>query len=264
MGKTFMRRPGNKTSHLKHILPMIPKFTGTYYEPFVGTGAVFLSLKPEKWVINDLNKYIYGIWKAVKNDPALLITRVREFKHVFLKLGAHKRMGYLKSVVSKGLDPIGYLMVNYCSIDGSIEKHDGLKVTGIYGDIHRYNTCHLFTDAYTSKINTYSMMLSKGKITNKDYSDVLLECKKGDFVFLDPPYIEDTPYKFKYINEAFDIKKLLNEVKKLDKKNVKWMMTQVYTDDVKSLFKDYRFTEYINKGKITGSASKVEVIITNY
>ena len=71
--KTFIRRPGNKTKHLKHIIPLIPEFTGTYYEPFVGTGAVYLHLLPEKAVINDLNKDIINIWKLVKTNPECII-----------------------------------------------------------------------------------------------------------------------------------------------------------------------------------------------
>ena len=43
---TFIRRPGNKLKHLKHILPFIPEFEGTYIEPFVGTGALFLKMTP--------------------------------------------------------------------------------------------------------------------------------------------------------------------------------------------------------------------------
>lgn len=59
--KTFIRRPGNKTKHLKHILPLIPDFTGTYIEPFLGTGALYLNLieqnqPPSICIINDLNK----------------------------------------------------------------------------------------------------------------------------------------------------------------------------------------------------------------
>jgi len=49
--RTFLRRLGNKTNHLKHVIPLIPEFTGTYFEPFLGTGAVYLELLPfqEPW-----------------------------------------------------------------------------------------------------------------------------------------------------------------------------------------------------------------------
>ena len=54
--RTFIRRSGNKSKLVKKILPLIPDYNGTYIEPFVGTGAVFLNLEPQKWIINDINK----------------------------------------------------------------------------------------------------------------------------------------------------------------------------------------------------------------
>lgn len=56
--KTFIRRPGNKTNHLKHIIPLLPKEYDTYIEPFLGSGALYLHLLPKKAILNDLNEYI--------------------------------------------------------------------------------------------------------------------------------------------------------------------------------------------------------------
>ena len=60
--KTFVKWSGNKSKHLKYILPHIPKFE-RYIEPFVGSGALFLKLQPDKWIINDLNKDL------INNEP---------------------------------------------------------------------------------------------------------------------------------------------------------------------------------------------------
>lgn len=72
--------------------------------------------------------------------------------------------------------------------------------------------------------------------------------KQGDFVFLDPPYIEEHNYNFNYnkseqLNNKF-IHKLYDEVVKLDKKDVKWLMTQANTTEVRDIFKNYRIIEY--------------------
>ena len=77
---TFIRRPGNKLKHLKHILPFIPEFEGTYIEPFVGTGALFLKITPNKWIINDINKDLMGIWKLVRDDPEFLLDEINKIK----------------------------------------------------------------------------------------------------------------------------------------------------------------------------------------
>jgi DNA adenine methylase len=108
---------------------------------------------------------------------------------------------------------------------------------------------------------------TKGKIYNKDYKEILEKAKKGDFVFLDPPYLEKHNYNFNYnkdeiINELF-IKNLLKELKKLDKRGVNWMMTQANTTQIRKIFKDYPIKIF----KVYRASKKThvnELIIMNY
>ena len=84
--KTFIRWSGNKSKQLKHILPHIPKEYNTYIEPFVGSGALFLKIQPDKWIINDINKDIINVWKEIKNDPESIIYIFKEFGKIFKPL----------------------------------------------------------------------------------------------------------------------------------------------------------------------------------
>ncbi len=67
--KTFMKYPGNKTRLLKQITPYVPDDFQTYYEPFLGSGAMYLCIQPKKAVINDINKDVINVWKQVKKNP---------------------------------------------------------------------------------------------------------------------------------------------------------------------------------------------------
>ena len=75
----------NKSKHLRFILAEIPSEYNTYIEPFLGSGAVFLKLKPKEWIVNDINKQNINIWKLVKNDPNYIKTEFYKFKRHFLK-----------------------------------------------------------------------------------------------------------------------------------------------------------------------------------
>jgi DNA adenine methylase len=270
--KTFLRRPGNKSKHLKHIIPHIPNFTGTYYEPFLGTGAVYLHLLPKKAVLNDLNKDIIAIWKLVKTNPNFIIQEIDKFKKTFLPKSNEMKLKQCKDIVSK-MDTytgdqrtINYLLMIYCNFEGTLYLSNRLYFRGLNGNIYTNKSCHIFTENYKSKILELQNILKNVKIENKDYSKILNKTKKGDFVFLDPPYIEEKDYLFDYNkNGEFCVKNLQKELHNLDKKQVKWMMTQIDTVQVRSIFKDYKFIEYDNSSSYRGiNKVKKELIIKNY
>lgn len=271
--KTFLRRPGNKTKHLKHILPLIPKFTGTYIEPFLGTGALYLHLLPKKAILNDLNTDIINIWKLVKDTPEYIIKEIDKFKRTLLKKNNDEKLKYCKKILSK-MDTytedkrtVLYLILIYCSFNGTlINKYNEWYISGLYGDLYTSNTCHIFTQNYKDKVRELSKKLSNIKIYNRDYTKILEKAQKGDFVFLDPPYIEDKKYAFNYNkDEIFDINHLKKQLDILHKNKVKWMMTQIDTPEVRYLFKKYNFKKYKNNSNFQSvSTNKKEVIITNY
>ena len=108
---------------------------------------------------------------------------------------------------------------------------------------------------------------TKGIILNTDYKTVLYKANTGDFVFMDPPYVEDHSYQFNYnkdeiLDESF-ILGLLNEVKKLDYRGVKWIMTQSDTKEVRRIFKGYKIVKF----PVYRAAKKEytnELLIKNY
>ena len=101
-----------------------------------------------------------------------------------------------------------------------------------------------------------------------DYKKILEKTREGDVVFLDPPYMEDDVcYKFQYnvgekIGESF-METLAVQLKKLDERRVKWIMTQADTPLIRELFKEYTIREfcvYRNKAR----CYKTELIIKNF
>ena len=91
--------------------------------------------------------------------------------------------------------------------------------------------------------------------------------KKNDFVFMDPPYIEDHDYGFKYnrgerLDKSFT-EKLVKECRKLDKRGVLWMMTQADTIHNRESFKDYYITQY-PVYRPGNKMFKNELLIRNY
>ena len=70
---------GGKRQLLAHIEPLIPKYS-TYYEPFVGGGAVLFRIQPAKAVINDSNPELINVYLTIKNELGALTEKLKEHK----------------------------------------------------------------------------------------------------------------------------------------------------------------------------------------
>lgn len=274
--KTFIKWSGNKSKHLRHILPYIPKEYNTYYEPFIGSGALFLKLQPEKWVINDLNKDLINCWESVKTDPDIMIEIFKEFGKIFKPMSKQEKVLYCRAILSQ-IDKMPYditragvfMLMKYCVYMGNILRNNKFYFNGLDLNILINNNLVFLSKNINDNIYNISRYLnsSNGIILNKDYKDVLNKTREGDFVFLDPPYIEEHNYQFNYNKgEKLDIKfinDLYKEVKKLDKKGVKWIMTQSDTSEIKNIFDEYDIIEF----EVYRSYKKkyiYELIIKNY
>lgn len=70
--KTFLRYPGGKQRILNHILPFLPtreNIRGLYIEPFLGSGAVFFALNPERAVLSDINPDLIDLFRGIRAFP---------------------------------------------------------------------------------------------------------------------------------------------------------------------------------------------------
>jgi DNA adenine methylase len=67
--KPFIKWPGGKTKELKVIIPNLPKRIDDYYEPFIGGGAVYFSIKNAKqYFINDKSKDLVDLYLNIKSS----------------------------------------------------------------------------------------------------------------------------------------------------------------------------------------------------
>jgi DNA adenine methylase len=64
--KPYLKWAGGKRQLLPEIKKHLPAFIHSYYEPFIGAGAVFFELQPVKAVINDFNSQLMLTYTAVK------------------------------------------------------------------------------------------------------------------------------------------------------------------------------------------------------
>ena len=69
---------GSKKWLFKRHPHLFPSKYNTYFEPFLGGGSIFFSLRPKKSVISDINDHLISCYKELKENPVKLYKDVKE------------------------------------------------------------------------------------------------------------------------------------------------------------------------------------------
>lgn len=77
----LLKYPGGKESELKYILRCLPPSINRYFEPFVGGGAVYFSIKAGKYYINDKSVELMSLYSAVKNEDIKFLKNLQAINY---------------------------------------------------------------------------------------------------------------------------------------------------------------------------------------
>jgi DNA adenine methylase len=267
----FLKWAGGKRQLIPEILKYIPKHFDKYYEPFLGAGAVFFAVKPNKAILNDINIELINVFEVIKDQVKELIIDLKSHeisKDYYYKIRKLDRQPDYKSLsnVNKA-SRIIYL--NKTCYNGlfRVSKNNFFNVP--YG---RYKNPNIYDENNLKLIGKY---LNESSITffSTDFEKVLEATTKRDFVYLDPPYYpisnssSFTSYSLNGFNkdEQKRLKKVCDELNKI---NCKFLLSNSATPFILNLYKEYKIeivkanrsinSKASNRGKIN------EVLVRNY
>lgn len=273
--KPFVKWVGGKRQLLAQfrLMNLYPpeKFdikNGRYFEPFVGGGAVFFDLLPERAYLSDLNNELVVTYNVIKNDVENLIKSLKKHKldkEYFLKIRAQnpEKLSDLNTASR-------FIYLNRTCFNGMyrVNSKGGFNVPfGKY-------TNPLICDE--NNLRKASKALKNVEIKKQDYKEVLKKAKKGDFIYFDPPYypISKTASFTSYTSEAFLDKEqieLRDTFVELHKRGCFVMLSNSDTPFINKIYsepKGLRITKVQAGRAINSDASKrgkiTEVLITNY
>jgi len=245
--------------------------TATYFEPFVGGGAMFFDLLPQKAVLSDMNQELVITYNIIKNNTDALIKKLEEYqkknsKEYFLKIRAQE--------ISK-LSPLSvaarFIYLNRTGFNGLYRVNRKGIFNVPYGD----NKNPLICDE--KNLRKVSVALKNTKIFLQDYKKVLDTAKKGDFIYFDPPYypVSTTASFTGYTKEGF-LEKEQTELRdvfaKLHKRGCFVMLSNSDTPFINKLYSNLNKEITINKvfagrainSKGSGRGKISEVVVINY
>lgn len=272
--KPFVKWAGGKRSIIEKLISLVPDDYKTYYEPFVGGGAMLYELQPKKAVINDYNTELMNVYECIKDE--------NKFANMCNELNKHETKHseeYYYEIRDLDRDKKRFnKLADYKRAARTIYLNKAC-----FNGLYRVNSKNEFNvpSGKKKKVNTYDgpnlgiihclLNFNDIKLLSTDFEEAVKKAKKGDFIYFDPPYDSDTSTFTSYTENGFSKEeqiRLAELFKELDKRGCYVMLSNYNTKLIKELYKDFNFN-YVKAQRNIGANSKnrgkvEEVIITNY
>lgn len=205
----FVKWAGGKSQLLQQLDEFIPQDFNCYIEPFVGGGALFFHLAKKnklkhKIVLSDINKDLINAYDIIRNniEELLAILRINEKEYNKSPIRYYYKLRANSSLFDNVEKAARFITLNKTCYNGLYRVNS----RGIFNvPIGRYKN-PLICDE--DNLRNLHLLLGSAEIQIEaaDYKSILLEkSKKGDFIYLDPPYspVSATSNFTAYTNNRF-------------------------------------------------------------
>jgi len=266
--KPFLRWAGGKSLFVDKIVERLPPVEeiGTYYEPFLGAGSVFLAYQPPNASLSDLNDQLINAFASIRSNFSAVNRELRnlaqndseDFYYEVRERYNRGRKGPAQAAK--------FIYLNRSCFNGIFRVNTKGEFNVPYG--HKKN---LITPSRT-KLEAVSKVLAEVSISTSDFRECIATAGKGDIVYLDPPYppINGSSYFTHYTKERFstsDQESVAEEAFAAGSRGSKVLVTNADTPIIRDLYQGWEITPINRPRYITSSKHKhkvSELIITNY
>jgi DNA adenine methylase len=264
--RPFLKWAGGKGQLISQYQAFFPQRIDTYYEPFLGGGAIFFRLLPKAAVLTDINPELVNVYNCVRTAVEDLI------EHLAAHQRSHSPDYYYKIRATPQGSPIAraarFIYLNKTCFNGLYRENSKGQFNVPIGSYKDPKIC------CPDLLRSVSVALSNCTIAERSFDAVLDWAKTSrDFVYFDPPYhpisltSRFTGYS-RYSFYAEDQIKLRDTFVTLAERGVKVMLSNSDCPFIHELYQGFNIyaieaTRAINsniqkRGKIT------EVLVTSY
>lgn len=282
--KPMIKYRGGKSKELTQYLRFIPKQYDTYYEPFVGGGATFFALAPQRAVIGDINEPLMNFYTDVRNRFADLSRELSEIEAVYERNqcdyrerkkkhpdgripNANEDLYYRLRDQYNGITPAQYsraalyFFINKTSYSGMIRFNAQGHFNVPFGRYEHFNT-KLVT-------REHSQLLHRTEILCADYEQTFRRAGENDFMYLDPPYdCVFNDYGNQELANGFDANEHRRLAKKFRNLRCKALMIIGHTPLTEELYRDFVKFEYAKDYAVNirnrFHSQATHYVVTNY
>jgi DNA adenine methylase len=272
--RPFVKWAGGKGQLLKALEHHFPHDFRTYYEPFLGGGAVFFHLVKTRHrfsaVLSDINEELITAYRVVKEQVKELIQELSNHKAQY-HMAPKEYYYHVRDALEVTTDiqkAARLIFLNKTCYNGLYRVNKEGKFNVPFGRYKNPKICD------KSNLRTVSKVLnwSKARLLATDFQEATRDAGEHDFIYFDPPYqpVSDTASFTSYTHSGFpeeEQKRLCRWFRQLDKQGCQIVLSNSNTAVIENLYEGYTIQEVEAMRAISCKGNKrtghTELIITN-
>jgi DNA adenine methylase len=262
----FLKWAGGKSQLLKQYHPHFPprERIGRYFEPFIGSAAVFFHLQPAQACLGDINERLIEVYQVVRQDVENLIVALKKHRN---------EKSYYYHVRNQNPDKLSQveraarlIFLNKTCYNGLYRENSSGEFNVPFGRYKNPTICD------EDRLRTAACVLQNVDLRVADFQEAVEPAQPGDFIYFDPPYVPlnatssfTSYHKFGFTNE--DQRRLADTFRRLDQRGCFVMLSNSSTEIVADLYKGYETYKIKARRSINSKADGrgfiTELLITN-
>ena len=260
----FLRWAGSKRQHLSLLKSFWSDNFSRYVEPFAGSAALFFNISPRHALLGDINKDLIATFKTVRDHP----TRVYKALASIPK----GRSNYQKV---RNVNPATLRSINRAARFIYLNRYcfNGLYRTNSNGDFNvPYGGKKSGPIPALEHLKNSAACLKCAKLTCADFRKTLSRVRKGDFVYLDPPYAVSNRRVFvEYAAKPFsvsDISVLGRLLTLIERKGATFVLSYADCSEARHAFSNWKVRRILTRRNVAGFSgarrNQYELCVTNF
>jgi DNA adenine methylase len=242
----------------------MPEYSGRYVEPFAGSACLFFAHHPERAVLGDINRDLINSYVEVRDRVEEVIKRLANLRR---SEKAYYRM--------RALDPDSLPRSDRAARFIYLNRFcfNGLYRTNLQGQFNvPYGGERSGQIPSAAFLRLCAVALRGVTLMASSFEETLRIVRKGDFVYLDPPYCIRSRRVFnEYSNASFGSEQLLvlrGHLERLDRMGVPFLVSYGHSREALELGDGFSCRHMVVQRQIAGFAANRrksrEIVITNF
>ncbi len=261
--RPIIRWAGSKRAIVDRLKAYWPRGARRYVEPFAGSACLFFELRPKQALIGDLNPELIGCYRALSRDSSLVLECLR-------RLPKGKKAYY--NIRDRDPEALSDFEMAARFLYLNRNCFNGLYRTNASGMFNvPYGPPRTRDNEFQNRILDAGRALRGVTLLHADFEETLSHVTRGDFVYLDPPYVVESRRVFsEYLPGSFasyDLERLRRALVRLDAAGIPFLVSYADSSEARELLEAWQPRRIWTQRHIAGFAAarrgSFELLATN-